>query len=58
MPIVVANITLVAGISAVTCTTNESPIYIAVAWGLAGVTLVPFSVSRLMPKVEVVALKQ
>ena len=56
MPIVVANVTLVVGKGAVTCTANESPICIAVVLGLAGTTPVPaFNVSRLMPKVEVAA---
>lgn len=52
VPIVVANITLVVGEGAVTVTSNESPICIAEALGLAGTTPVPaFSVTRLMPKV-------
>ena len=56
IPIVVANVTLVVGTGAVTCTVNVSPICIAVVLGLAGATPVPvFNVSRLMPKVDVVA---
>jgi hypothetical protein len=56
VPIVVAKVTLAVGAGAVTCTANESPIFIAVVLGLAGTTPVPpFNVSRLMPKVEVAA---
>lgn len=48
----VANITLAVGAGALTVTSNESPMRIAVVLGLAGTTPVPpFSVNRLMPKV-------